>query len=597
MIPAPYNAYLVILVIFITFYASYKEWVQPALAFMASVLVFIILDILTPEDLLHGFSNPSIASIILLILLTAGLSKNFKMEYYLDKVFRSAKTYRSFLLRMMSQVALISSFLNNTPVVATLTPYVFNWGKKNHVSPSKLLIPLSFATICGGMITLIGTSTTLVLNGFLIETGLDGLNVYHLFILGVTVTITFIVFILAFGHKLLPNKTDILESFKKNKREYLVETKLCAGSQIADKKVKDAGLRNLKGIYLVEIVRESTIISPVEPTEIIRQQDTLIFAGNTEDIVDLVKADNGIVLPEDPELPSSKNNGKIDVVEAVISHGSSLIGKKVKETDFRNRYDAAIVAIHRNGEKLHGKIGEIRINAGDLLLLYAGANFKDRADLYRDIYVVSKLQALYKPAKAKVYSLGAIGLLAILLLAVGYFSLFTSLLIIFAVMLGMGMITRQDIKRGLDLSMIGILVFSLALGQATIKSGAADLVASWILGALMPYGMMAILCGLLLLTIVLTSFITNIGAIAIAFPLAHSMAMSTGVDGSPFYLGIAFAASASFMTPIGYQTNLIIYGPGGYTFKDFFKIGIPTTIIYILTVFMGLILLYPAIFL
>jgi len=302
-------------------------------------------------------------------------------------------------------------------------------------------------------------------------------------------------------------------------------------------------------------------------------------------------------LPEEPELPSSKNKGKIDVGEAVISHGSSLIGKKVKETDFRNRYDAAIVAIHRNGEKLHGKIGEIRINAGDLLLLYAGANFKDRADLYRDIYVISKLQALYKPAKAKVYSLGAIGLLAILLLAVGYFSLFTSLLIIFAVMLGMGMITRQDIKRGLDLSMIGILVFSLALGQATIKSGAADLVASWILGALMPYGMMAILCGLLLLTIVLTSFITNIGAIAIAFPLAHSMAMSTGIDGSPFYLGIAFAASASFMTPIGYQTNLIIYGPGGYTFKDFFKIGIPTTIIYILTVFMGLILLYPAIFL
>lgn len=597
MIPAPYNAYLVILVIIITFYVSYKEWVRPALAFLGAVLLFVIFEIIAPEDLLQGFANPSIVSIILLILLTAGLSKNFNMEYYLDKIFRSAKTYPSFLFRMMTQVAFISSFLNNTPVVATLTPYVFNWGKKNNVSPSKLLIPLSFSAVCGGMITLIGTSTTLVLNGFLIEMGVAGLDVYNLFLLGVAVTVTFIVFILVFGHKLLPNRTDILESFKKNKRQYLIETKLSADSQMTDMNVKDAGLRNLKGIYLVEIVRESTIISPVEPTEIIRQQDTLIFAGNTEDIVDLVKADNGIVLPEDPELPSSKTKGKIDVVEAVISNGSSLIGKKVKETDFRNRYDAAIVAIHRNGEKLHGKIGEIKINAGDLLLVYAGANFKDRADLYRDIYIVSKIQALYKPAKAKVYSLAGIGILAISLLAFGFFSLFTSLLIIFAVMLGLGMLTRQDIKRGLDLSMIGILIFSLAMGQATIKSGAADLVASWILNALMPYGMMAILCGLLLLTIVLTSFITNIGAVAIAFPLAHSIAVTTGVDGAPLYLAIAFAASASFMTPIGYQTNLIIYGPGGYNFKDFFKIGIPTTAVYILTVFIGLILLYPNTFL
>lgn len=597
MIPEPYNAYLVILVIFITFYVSYREWIRPALAFLVAVLLFILLNIITPEDLLQGFANPSIASIILLILLTAGLSKNFNVEYYLNKVFRSAKTYRSFLLRMMCQVAFISSFLNNTPVVAALTPYVFNWGKKNNVSPSKLLIPLSFATICGGMITLIGTSTTLVLNGFLIETGLEGLDVFNLFLLGILVTIIFILFILVFGHKLLPDRTDILESFKRNKRQYLIETQLSSGSHMAEKNVKEAGLRSLKGIYLVEIVRENTIISPVEPTEIIRQQDTLIFAGNTEDIVDLVKADNGIILPEDPELPFSKNKGKLDVVEAVISNGSSLIGKKVKETDFRNRYDAAIVAIHRNGEKLHGKIGEIKINAGDLLLVYAGANFKDRADLYRDIYIVSKIQALYKPGKAKAYSLAAIGILAILLLAFGFFSLFTSLLIIFAMMLGLGMITRQDIKRGLDLSMIGILVFSLALGQATIKSGAADIVASWILNALMPYGMMAILCGLLLLATVLTSFITNVGAVAIAFPLAHAIAVTTGIDGAPFYLAIAFAASASFMTPIGYQTNLIIYGPGGYTFKDFFRIGIPTAFIYLLTVFIGLILLYPDVFL
>ena len=594
MIPAPYDAYLVILVIFITFYVSYKEWIRPSLSFLAAVLFFILCGILPAEELLRGFSNPSIASIFLLILLTAGLRKNFNVESLFDKAFRSAKSYRSFLLLMMGQVAFISSFMNNTPVVAAMTPYVFNWGKKNRISPSKLLIPLSFATICGGMITIIGTSTTLVLNGFLVERGLEGLNVLNLFILGVAVTLMFILFIILFGHRLLPDHTDLLEEFKRNKREYLVETQLSPTSRLLNKTIKDAGLRNLKGVYLVEIVRRNITISPVEPSEIVEEEDTLIFAGNTTDIVELVKSDQGIILPE---LRVEGNNGQIDVIEAVISNGSSLVGKKVKDTDFRNRYDAAIVAIHRNGEKLSGKIGEIKISAGDLLLVYAGPNFKDRVDLYRDIYIVSNIKALYNPGKTKTYSLAGIALLAIVLLAFGLYSLFTSLLIIFTLMVGLRMITRQDMKRELDINLIAILVLSLALGQATITSGAAGLLSTLIVNALMPFGAIAILCGLLLLTTVLTSFITNVGAVAIAFPLAYTIANNMQVDGAPFYLGIAFAASAAFMTPIGYQTNLIIYGPGGYTFKDFFKIGIPVTVVYLITVLTGLIILYPESFL
>ena len=594
MIPAPYDAYLVIIVIVLTFYLSYKEYVRPSLGFLGAVLLFILAGVLPAEELLHGFSNPSIASIILLILLTAGLRKNFNIESLFDKIFKSAKSYRSFLLLMMGQVAIISSFLNNTPVVAAMTPYVFNWGKKKQISPSKLLIPLSFSTICGGMITLIGTSTTLVLNGFLLDMGLNGLNVFNLFIIGLSVTITFILFIFFFGHKLLPDRIDLLEEFRKNKREYLIETQLDPDSPLANKTIKEAGLRNLKGVYLVEIVRKNNIVSPVEPSEVIEQEDTLIFAGNTTDIVELVKSDYGIMLP-DPSI--SRNNGKIDVIEAVISNGSSLIGKKVKDTDFRNRYDAAIVAIHRNGEKLSGKIGEIKLSPGDLLLVYAGSNFRDRVDLYRDIYIISNIKALFNPGKTKTYSLLSICAVAVILLAFGLFSLFTSLLIIFTMMVALGMITRQDIKRELDVNMIAILVLSLALGQATIASGAAELISGLIVDALMPWGTVAIFCGVLLLTTLLTSFITNVGAVAIAFPLAYSITTSMHIEGAPFYLGIAFAASAAFMTPIGYQTNLIIYGPGGYTFKDFFKVGIPVTFVYLLTVIIGLILLYPETFL
>ena len=590
MIPAPYDAYLVILTIFITFLCIYKEWVRPPVGFLGAVILFVIVGILSTEELLRGFSNPSIASIILLILLTAGIRKNFNIERLFDKIFRSAKSYRSFLLLMMAQVSFISSFMNNTPVVAAMTPYVSNWGKKKNISPSKLLIPLSFATICGGMITLIGTSTTLVLNGFITDVGLAGLNTFNLFILGLSVTITFIVFMLLFGKKLLPDHKDLLEEFKKNKREYLVETTLSPLSNLANKSIKDAGLRNLKGVYLVEIVRKSTTISPVEPTEIIERSDTLIFAGNTTDIVELVKSGQELILPDSS---INDSNGQINVMEAVISNGSSLVGKKVKDTDFRNRYDAAIVAIHRNGEKLSGKIGEIRISPGDLLLVYAGPNFRDRVDLYRDIYIVSNIREFFNPGKRKKNALIGMGILAIVLLAFGFFSLFTSLLIIFAVMIGSGMITRQDIKRDLDMNMITILVLSLALGQATISSGAAEIISKLIMELLIPFGPLGILCGLLILTTVLTSFITNVGAVAIAFPLAYSISTSMGISGEPFFLGIAFAASAAFITPIGYQTNLIIYGPGGYNFKDFFKVGIPVTVVYLITVITGLILLYP----
>lgn len=590
MIPAPFDAYLVILTIFITFLCVYKEWVRPPVGFLGAVILFVIVGILSTEELLRGFSNPSIASIILLILLTAGIRKNFNIERLFDKIFRSAKTYRSFLLLMMAQVSIISSFMNNTPVVAAMTPYVSNWGKKKNISPSKLLIPLSFATICGGMITLIGTSTTLVLNGFITDVGLPGLNTLNLFILGLSVTATFIVFMLLFGKKLLPDHKDLLEEFKKNKREYLVETTLSPFSNLVNKSIKDAGLRNLKGVYLVEIVRKSATISPVEPTEIIEKSDTLIFAGNTTDIVELVKSGQELVLPDST---INDSNGQINVMEAVISNGSSLVGKKVKDTDFRNRYDAAIVAIHRNGEKLSGKIGEIKISPGDLLLVYAGANFRDRVDLYRDIYIVSNVRELFNPGKRKKNALIGMGILAIILLAFGFFSLFISLLIIFTLMIASGMITRQDIKRDLDMNMITILVLSLALGQATISSGAAEIISKLIMELLIPFGPLGILCGLLLLTTVLTSFITNVGAVAIAFPLAYSISTNMGISGEPFFLGIAFAASAAFITPIGYQTNLIIYGPGGYTFKDFFKVGIPVTIIYLLTVISGLMILYP----
>ncbi|MEQ8574100.1 MAG: SLC13 family permease, partial [Fulvivirga sp.] len=357
LIPTEYQPIVVMGVIALLFIFLYKEIFKPTVTFLVAILILLLTGILSPRDVLEGFSNQSLASIVLLILITAGIRSNFNIQGFLDYIFGRVNTYKTFLASMMAKVAILSSFVNNTPVVVLMTPYVFEWGKKHKISPSKLLIPLSYSTIVGGMITVIGTSTTLVLNGFLINNGLDPIDPINLLIIGSCVTIAGIFFLIVSSSKLLPDKKDLIETFENQKREYLIEKRLSKHSPLVGQKVKEGGLRNLTGVYLVEIVRGQQIISPVNPNEVVEKNDILIFAGNTEKIVDLTLSNLGIELPS---KLAPTGEGNIKVVEGVISANSSLIGKTIKESNFRERYDAAVVAIHRNGEKLSGKIGWIK---------------------------------------------------------------------------------------------------------------------------------------------------------------------------------------------------------------------------------------------
>ncbi len=582
--------------ILVLFVAVYREWVRPALGFLSIVLIFVLLGILSPEEMLAGFSNESIASVVLLVVLSAALRKNFPLESMIDRLYRFGTngrplSYRQFLFRMMPQVALFSSIVNNTPIVALMTPYVFRWGRLNNVSPSRLLIPLSYATMMGGMVTIVGTSTTLVLNGFTVARGIGGIPGTPLLYIGTAVCLTGITFIGLVGHRLLPDRKDILQNFEKNKREYLVETSLASDSPLAGQTVLDAGLRSLRGIYLVEIIRQSRVISPVNPQERLRAEDVLIFAGETESVVDLVGTQRHLTLPKHAD---TRNTDQVKVIEAVVGANASLIGQTAKEIDFRERYDAAIVAIHRNGERISGKIGDIRLRQGDLLLLYAGRDFRKRANLYRDILVVSQIKEMLQPQPQQIGALLAAVAASITLVITGYLSLFVALLLIFAAMVALRMITLPDVKQEVDINMVAILVFSLALGQAMIQTGSGDLIATWMLSITDSFGTTAILGSLLVLTTLLTSFITNVGAVSITFPLAYSISNALQIDGMPLYLAIAYAASAAFLTPIGYQTNLIVYGPGGYNFKDFFRIGLPVTVVYLATVLVMIKWLYPA---
>ena len=588
-----YQPYFVLLIIGVVFFMIYLEWLKPAVSFLLAALIFVIFGILDTKEVLSGFANSSIASIILMILITASIRKNFRFDIIFNRLFRNTKTYRSFLARMMSLAAMVSSFIPNTPVVALLTPYVYEFGKKNRIPPSKLLIPLSYATIMGGMITLIGTSTTLVLNGLLIDQGIAGLNVRDLLLTGLAVSVAGIIFITYAGNRLLPDRSDSMQDFSRNQRQYLIETILSPQSPLVNKSIREAGLRNLQGVYLVEIERHGRVISPVEPQEVIEAGDILIFAGDTDNIMDLIHKQPGLRLPDKAiEYHRDKN----EVIEVIVAANSNMISQTVKEANFRQRYDAAIIAVHRNGERISGKIGDIRLKASDVLLVYAGADFQNRVDTYRDIYIISKISDITDPGRKKYFALAIISIFSIILFITKGLELFPSLLIIFSIFVGFGMLNSQDARRELDLNLVGLLVFSLALGNAMVSTGAGNLIAGWMIDLLKPFGNIGLLIGIILVTNVLTQIVVNVGAISITFPIAYAMSQNLGIEGTPFYIGIAFAASGAFLTPIGYQTNMIIYGPGGYTFRDFIKIGLPVVVVYLVTTVTVISLIYINVF-
>ncbi|HEY9489893.1 MAG TPA: SLC13 family permease, partial [Chryseosolibacter sp.] len=324
---------------------------------------------------------------------------------------------------------------------------------------------------------------------------------------------------------------------------------------------------------------DDKVISPVSPLEVLSEKDSLFFSGNTQSIYQLVNEDNGLSVPEDHNTEVHEN---FNFVEAVIPANSDLIGVRIKDSNFRKKFNASIIAIHRNGKRVPGKVGEMNLSGGDFLLLLAGENRENGNNNHHenDLFFLSVSRKV-KSDKSK--NLRFVGMLSILLLiggVVGLFPLFDICLVILAGLVFFGVLSMTEIRRELDLSLLLILVCSLAIGVALEKSGAADMIATLLVTSVRSFGPVAVLASLFLVTTMLTALITNAAAVSIVFPVAMSVAEQMDLSYMPFFAAIAFAASGDFMTPIGYQTNLMVYGPGGYTFRDFFRVGSPLTLIY-----------------
>lgn len=569
------QVYTLLVVIFLVV-ALYKELFNPAFTFFICTVALLLPGIITPVELLKGLSNQQIIIIFLLVLVTAGLRLIYGAEMF-STLFNQKLKPKAFLFRMMVTVSSISAFLNNTPIVAFMIPYVKDWAQKTGNPASKFLIPLSFATILGGMITVIGTSTNLVLNGLIAEYNLPLLGLEDFLYLGLIVTVMGWAYLYFIGYSLLPSNENKIDALREHLKEYIVETEIFPGSLLIGKTVKEAGLRKLQDVFLVEIIRDDKIISPVSPDEVLEASDLLFFSGNTEAIYNLIKEDNGLRIPKQDKL---EVEGQFHFVEAVIPANSNLIGVRIKDSDFRKIFKASIIAIHRNGKQLPGKVGEMILAGGDFLLLLARED-RENGSHERDLFFVSVPQKI-APPKSKWLKWVGVGAFAALIAGItGLLPLFSVCVGILMVLVLIGILNITEIRRELDLSLLLVLVCSLAIGVALEKSGTATVVASGLIALGKLLGPVGVLLALFVVTVMLTSLITNAAAVSIVFPIAMSMAEQLQLSYTPFFVAIAFAASGDFMTPIGYQTNLMVYGPGGYTFKDFIRVGWVFTLLYI----------------
>lgn len=588
-----FDSIVVIVVLLILIISLYKEFIGTALSFVIAVLTLGIFNILTAKEILSGFANEQIIVIILLLVLGEIIKGTSIVELAFDKIFKTRKTYKGFMAQMMTVVAAFSAFLNNTPLVAIMMPYVHSWSKRNNVAPSKLLIPLSYAAIVGGCMTLIGTSTNLIVNGLVLDQeiipNMPPLRLFDFIYVGLPMTIIGIFYMVFTGDKLLPSRIDSIEKFTANKREYIVEAKVTKNYPFIGKTITEAGLRNLKGLYLFQIMREEHILSALPHSRTIHEGDFLMFTGDTDSIAELADGNKGLVIPSIGMFSKKKRS---DIVEVVVTHKSNLINKTAKLENFRGKYDATVLAVHRNGEKLSGKIGNIQFKAGDTLLLLVGEDFEDRSNATNNFYVISKVREIRRLGFWKTFALLGGTALAILISALGVISLFMALCILLIILLLMKVSTAKELSKGIDYELATIIAMSLALGTAMIKTGVAEMVANLVITVFIPLGKVGLLAGIYLITTILAAYITNKAAVALLFPISLTMALNLDLPPTPFALIVAYASAANFMTPIGYQTNLMVYGPGGYSFGDFMKVGGPLTVIYMVVTVLVLSFMY-----
>ncbi len=573
-----YDAWYTLAIVGLSFFLLARGYAAPDIVLVGALTLLLVADIITPVQALSGLSNEGMVTVGVLYIIATGLKETGAISWIVLHILGHPANLRMAQFRLMAPVAAMSAFLNNTPVVAMMIPAVNEWSKRHGLSVSRLMIPLSYAAIAGGTCTLIGTSTNLVVNGMLVDhTGKTGIGMFELAWVGIPVILTVMIVILLFGKRALPERRPALSQFSSDARGYTVEMMIDEKGPLIGQTIQQAGLRHLPGLFLIEINRQGDLIPAVAPETRLYANDRLIFVGIVESVVDLQKI-RGLIPATDQVYKLNASRPDRSLIEAVVSDSCPLIGKSIRQGRFRTRYNAAIIAVSRNGERIRGKIGDIVLRPGDTLLIEAHRSFADQQRNSRDFYLLSRLEDSTRPNHERALVALAILVAMVLSVATGLLSMLKAALLAGGLMIITRCTRGRSARDAVDWQVLIVIAASLGIGQAVQITGAADGIAQGLMSVAGrdPYMVLGMI---FILTSLFTSIITNNTAAVLMFPIGVAVSESLNVALMPFVVTIMIGASASFATPIGYQTNLMVMGPGGYRFSDYLRLGIPLSIL------------------
>ncbi|MEH0667263.1 SLC13 family permease [Vibrio scophthalmi] len=546
--------------------------VKPSYLFASAAFIAFIAGLIDVSEIASNFTNASLVTLVLLILASCALEKTRLISW----VSRSLSTGKlgTVVAKLGISTALLSSFTNNTAVVVSLIGAI----KRNQQhAPSKLLIPLSYTAILGGTLTLIGTSTNLIINSFVENAGLPSLGFFTPTLIGLSVLVGGLLILIPLSY-LLPNYDD----HSQDDLPYFLEARVEPGSPLVGRSISENNLRALRKLFLAEVIRDGQTMPSVDPDFVLQARDRLLFCGDIESVATLQEI-QGLTLFGQHHI-----NGQ-NYVEVVVSSSASFCNKTLKSSHFRDRFDAVVVAIRRGHERLEGGLGNIVLNAGDTLVLVPGKRFEQERQAHRKEFVVMNdldSSARLDGNKSALVLLGFALVIGLALMEI--LPLIKGLSVFLLVTLMTGIVHINELRRRFPIDIVVIVGSALSIAQLMLSTGLSENLGQMFIEAFNGWGVFGALVATYFLTLILTELVTNNAAAALAFPIGYSMALGYGVDPMPFIMAVLFGASASFISPYGYQTNLLVYSVGNYTLLDYVKVGIPLSIVYSILV-LGLI--------
>lgn len=571
-----WEAWFTLAVVVAVLVALARERVAPSLAMFGGMVVLLVSGVIETEAALAGFSNPAPLTVAALFVLARAVEKTGVLAPLLRTALGDGGGERRALARLTLPTAAASAFLNNTPLVAMLLPQVSAWAEARRISPSKFLMPLSFAAILGGVVTLIGTSTNIVVSGLMRASGLEPMGFFEIGLLGLPVAVVGLLLLVVLAPRMLPARRSVVRELAEEGRRFVAEMVVEPGGPVDGRTVEEAGLRHLRAGFLATVERDGSPPVAATPGTTLMGGDRLRFVGRADQVADLQMI-RGLKSAEAEQLLEFDGR-RARYFEAVIGPASDLVGRTLKETQFRSRYGGVVLGIHRSGHLVDAKLGEVPLRVGDTLVVLAEPGFASRFRDSGDFLLLAHMGATPPVVGRRAAVVGVVALAIVALSALGVVDILHAALGGALVLVLAGALTPGEARAAVDLDVVVLIASAFGVAAAVEASGLAAAVAGGLVEVFDTFGARGVLFGVVAATMLLTGAVSNNAAALLMFPVAVTAAAASALDPRGVGMAVAVAASADFLTPIGYQTNTMVYGPGGYRFTDYTRLGAPLSL-------------------